>query len=103
MISLLRLLLWFPAVLGMPGRRCECSGVSDSCTWSEMFWAREVFTPSKDLPGFTITDRDPNTWLGSNKPWYDAASQQVRYTFRQGDSTTFFWAMPTFFRGIVQF
>ena len=98
MFSLL-LLLWLPAVLG----DCECSGVSENCTWSQMFWSREVFRPSKDLPGFTITDRDPDTWLGTNKPWYDAASQQVRYTFRQGDSTTFFWSMPTFFRGIVQF
>ena len=98
------LLLWWSAeVPGVSGEECQCSGVSDDCTWEEMFWTSQVFRPTKDLPGFTITDRDPDTWLGSNKPWYDAASQQVRYTFRQGDSTNFFWSMPSFFRGIVQF
>ena len=97
------LLFWSPGGRGVSGEECRCSGVSDDCTRVEMFWTREVFTPSEDLPGFTITDRDPDTWLGTNKPWYDASSRQVRYTFRQGDSTTFFWAMPTFFRGIVQF
>ena len=102
-ILLLLLSLWWPAVPGVWGEDCQCSGVSDDCSWEEMFWTREVFRPTEDLPGFTITDRDPDTWLGSNKPWYDPASQQVRYTFRQGDSTTFFWSMPAFFRGRAQF
>ena len=97
------LLFWSTGGRGVSGEECQCSGVSDDCSRVEMFWTREVFTPSEDLPGFTITDRDPDTWLGTNKPWYDASSRQVRYTFRQGDSTTFFWSMPTFFRGIFQF
>ena len=97
------LLFWSTGGRGVSGEEFQCSGVSDDCSRVEMFWTREVFTPSEDLPGFTITDRDPDTWLGTNKPWYDASSRQVRYTFRQGDSTTFFWSMPAFFRGMDQF
>ena len=78
-------------------------GLSENCTMSEMFWTREVFTPSQDTPGFSISDRDPDTWLGSNKPRYDPASQEVKYTFNQGDSTIFYWSMPKLFQGIVQF
>ena len=82
---------------------CHCSGLTDNCTRSDLFWTKEVFRPSQEDPGFSITDRDPSTWLGSNKPWYDAGSGEVRYTFSQGDPTIFYWSLPSVFLGIVQF
>ena len=94
-ISTILPLLFLP--LSTQSDLCYCSGLTENCTRSDLFWTREVFRPSQDSPGFAITDRDPGTWLGSNKPWYDPQTREVKYTFNPGDGTTFYWSLPPVF------
>jgi len=48
---------------------------------------------------FSITDRDPTTWLGDNRPWFDADNNIIRYSYLPGDTSIFFWSMPKIFKG----
>ena len=86
----------------MENARCSCSGVSATCehvTRGED--AIEVLASDEDQV-FSITDRDPTTWLGDNKPRYDPESQTIRYTVIPQDTSIFYWSMPAIFKGDLQ-
>ena len=49
--------------------------------------------------GFSLTDRDPGTWLGKNKPIFNWDTYELEYKYNQGDSSVFYWALPKEFLG----
>ena len=84
---------------GNQAEECHCSGVTQECDQVPMFWSQVSASPSVNSPEFSITDRDPTTWLGDNRPWYDTDSGALTYNYLPGDQTIFFWSLPKIFKG----
>ena len=58
-----------------------------------------VSPSGQERPVSHAMTRDPTTWLGDNRPRYDAATQSLRYRYLPGDRTVFFWSLPKIFKG----
>ena len=77
---------------------CVCSGVSDECHHEPRVVTSVSVSAVDNI--FSITDRDPTTWLGDNKPRFHPQSQTIKYKVIPQDSSIFFWSMPSVLKGI---
>ena len=90
----------FPVVFSQAeDKDCSCSAVSDTCEYVTHGDDVIAVLASDEDQVFSITDRDPTTWLGDNKPKYDPESQTIRYSVIPQDTSIFYWSMPSLFKG----
>ena len=99
------LLLTFPFLLflhlsqDVHGQPCFCSGVTSNCSEASLYWSTLRVPVRGEDSGFSITDRDPSTWLGRNKPFFKWDTYELSYRYKPGDRTVFYWSLPEEFLG----
>ena len=89
------LLLLLLVIASSQQEDCYCSGLPGvQCSLVAAHWVELVVGAGPGPGGFSLSDRDPATWLGRNKPVWLPATRQLTYRYRPGDTTHFYWALP---------
>ena len=78
---------------------CFCSGLTSNCSTASLYWSTLRVPVRGDDSGFSLTDRDPRTWLGKNIPVFNWDTYELNYKFKSGDAAVYYWALPDEFLG----